>query len=135
MILKQVSVFIENKPGRIARVANILAENNIDLMALSISETPDYGIVRIIVDKPEETLALLKQNDKACKITEVLAVFVNDEPGSLTKILSVLAEHDIGITYTYAFFSRIQGKACIVLRVPDNEYAAEVLREAGVADC
>ena len=111
---------------------NLLAEHNVDLRALSIAEAQDYGVLRVIVDKPDDTLAILKQQDWVCSANEVLAVTVPDEPGSLTKILNVLAENDVNMVYTYAFLSGTQGKACIVLRVDDNAAAEKMLRDAGV---
>lgn len=134
MIVQQLSVFLENRPGQLAVFTKILAENNIDLLALSIAETQDYGLLRIIVDRPEETAALLLQHDKPCTITPVLAVSVPDEPGSLTRLLTVLADNGISLAYCYAFFARTSGKAMIILRVEDNEQAAALLREAGI-DC
>ncbi len=132
MLLKQISVFLENKSGQLLKIVDVLAQNDIDLRALSIAEAQDYGVLRIIVDKPDETLALLRQQEWLCTSTEVLAVMVPDEPGSLMKILTVLADNDVNMVYTYAFLSGTQGKACIVLRVDDNAAAEKLLRDAGV---
>ncbi len=132
MLLKQISVFLENKSGQLLQIVNVLAENNIDLRALSIAEAQDYGVLRMIVDKPDETLSLLRGQEWLCSANEVLAVMVPDEPGSLTKILTVLADKDVNMVYTYAFLSATQGKACIVLRVDDNAAAEKMLRDAGV---
>ncbi len=132
MLVNQLSVFLENKPGKLSEFIQALAKNKIDLQALSIAETSDYGILRTIVDKPEETAKLLSAEDWPCKITPVLAVTVPDEPGSLTHILSVLAENEISLKYSYAFFSRDKGCACIVLRVDDNDAAEKILKEAGI---
>lgn len=132
MIVNQLSVFLENKPGKLSEFIQTLAKNKIDLLALSIAETSDYGILRTIVDKPEETAKLLSEEDWPCKITPVLAVTVPDEPGSLTRILGVLAENGISLAYSYAFFSRDTGSACIILRVDDNAAAEKILSEAGI---
>lgn len=132
MIQKQISVFLENKPGKLSKFVSLLAENKIDLSALSIAETQDYGILRIIVDQPEKTAEFLRANNWPCKLTEVLAVTVPDEAGSLTKILAVLADAGMSLAYSYAFFSRQQGHACIVLRVEDNARARKLLNEAGI---
>lgn len=132
MILKQISVFLENKSGQLLQIVNALAEQGIDLRALSIAEAQDYGVLRMIVDKPDETLALLREKEWLCSANEVLAVLVPDEPGSLTKILNVLADNDVNMVYTYAFLSGVQGKACIVIRVDDNAAAEKLLCEAGV---
>ena len=132
MLLKQISAFLENKSGQLLRIVNVLAENGIDLRALSIAEAQDYGVLRMIVDKPDETLSILRAQNWLCSVNEVLAVTVPDEPGSLTKILNVLANNDVNMVYTYAFLSATQGKACIVLRVDDNAAAEKLLRDAGV---
>lgn len=132
MLLKQISVFLENKSGQLLKIVNVLAENEIDLRALSIAEAQDYGVLRMIVDKPDETLTILRGQDWLCSANEVLAVMVPDEPGSLKKILTVLADNDVNMVYSYAFLSGIEGKACIVLRVDDNAAAEKLLRDAGV---
>ncbi|MBQ7546051.1 MAG: hypothetical protein IJT41_03685 [Clostridia bacterium] len=132
MLLKQISVFLENKSGQLLEIVNLLAANGIDLRALSIAEAQDYGVLRIIVDKPDETLSFLRQQEWVCQMNEVLAVTVPDEPGSLTRILTVLADKNVNMVYTYAFLSGTQGKACIVLRVDDNAYAEKLLRDAGI---
>ena len=131
MLINQISVFLENKPGKLSEFVNFLADNKIDLEALSIAEAQDYGIARIIVDKPEELKALLSEKGWPCTLTPVLAANVPDEPGSLTKILAVLADSNISIEYSYAFFSR-NSEPCIVLRVEDNEVAKNLLIGAGI---
>ena len=132
MLLKQISVFLENKSGQLLQIVNVLAENDIDLRALSIAEAQDYGVLRMIVDKPDETLSILREKEWLCSANEVLAVMVPDEPGSLTRILNVLADNDVNMVYTYAVLSATQGKACIVLRVDDNVAAEKLLLDAGV---
>lgn len=132
MIVNQLSVFLENRPGALAAFTQMLASNHIDLQALSIAEAQDYGVLRIIVDQPEETAALLTEQDWPCTITPVLAVTVPDEPGSLTHLLAVLAENNISLAYCYAFFERSGSSAQIVLRVADNDRAAELLNAAGI---
>lgn len=132
MIIEQISVFLENKPGELLRFTQVLAENNIDLQALSIAESDDYGILRIIVDKPTEALKLLREQNLPSSVAKVIAVNVPDEPGSLTNILTVLAGGKINLAYSYAFLSRVAGKACIVLRVDDNAVAEKLLEDAGI---
>ena len=132
MILNQISVFLENKPGKLLTIIRFLADNQIDLDAMSIAETLDYGILRIVVRDPEKTARLIREAGWSCKITPVLAVQVPDAPGSLTCILKVLAESGINLLYSYAFLSRVQGHACIVLRTEDSAKAEQVLNEAGI---
>lgn len=132
MTVKQISVFVENKPGRLAEFTNVLRNNNIDMRALSIAETPDFGILRVIVNDPFETACVLKDAGYIASITPVLAVKVADEPGSLFKILDILAEANINLEYTYAFLTREKDSAYIIFRVEDNDRAAEVLSKNGV---
>ena len=132
MLVKQLSVFLENRPGQLAAFTKMLAENQVDLQALSIAETQDYGVLRIIADKPEETAALLNAQGWPSTVTEVLAVTVPDEPGSLTRLLSVLAENEMSLAYCYAFFERSGNAARIVLRVADNAKAVRLLNAAGI---
>ena len=132
MLVKQLSVFLENRPGQLAAFTKMLAENQVDLQALSIAETQDYGVLRIIADKPEETAALLNAQGWPSTVTEVLAVTVPDEPGSLTRLLSILAENEISLAYCYAFFERSGNAARIVLRVADNAKAVKLLNAAGI---
>ena len=131
MLINQISVFLENKPGKLSEFVNLLADNKIDLEALSIAEAQDYGVARIIVDKPAQLKELLTEKGWPCTSTPVLAANVPDEPGSLTKILSVLADSNVSIEYSYAFFSRNSGP-CVVLRVEDNEVAQKLLNNAGI---
>lgn len=132
MVVSQLSIFLENKPGQLSELVNVLAVYKIDLLALSIAEAPDYGVLRIIVDRPAETAKLLRDKGWICTTTDVLAVTVADTPGSLTKILSVLADNNLSLAYSYAFLSRSQGKACIILRVDDNDAAIKTLNAAGI---
>ena len=133
MLIKQISVFLENKPGTLSGLIHLLADNKIDLEALMIAESRDYGVLRIIVDKPAETERLLKERDIPCAVNQVLAVQVSDTPGSLTNILAVLADNNISLMYSYAFLSRTQGKAFIVMRVDDNAAAEKLLNDGGIA--
>ena len=132
MIVKQISVFLENKPGQLAECVRILGEHKIDLQAMQIAEAQDYGLLRIIVDRPEDAVKALRAKEWVCTMTEVLAVTVPDEPGSLMRIASVLADNAISLIYSYAFLSKVHGNACIILRVENNEQAAELLNEAGI---
>ena len=132
MTVKQISVFVENKPGRLAEFTNVLRKNNIDMRALSIAETPDFGILRVIVNDTYETACVLKDAGYIFSITPVLAVAVPDEPGSRFQILEILAENDINLEYTYAFITRKKDVAYLIIRVEDNEKAAEVLTKKNI---
>jgi len=114
-MFKQITVFLENKPGRLAEVTGCLADGNINLHALSLADTTDFGILRLIVSNPEKALSVLRENNFMVKTTEVLAVAMGHSPGSLHKILRELKELDISIEYMYAFTSRHKDYDAIVI--------------------
>ena len=132
MIIKQLSVFVENKPGRLAEMAALLGQQDIDMRALSIAEAEDFGIVRIIVDDAYNTAQVLKEAGYVFSITPVLAAAIPDEPGGLSRILDLLGENGINLEYTYAFIAREKGLAYMIMRVTDNEKAIEVLSKQGI---
>ncbi len=131
--MKQLSVFVENKIGRLSAVLNILKENNIDISALSLADTSEYGILRLVVDKPDEAVAALKESGIMVKCTQVIAAAMEDAPGGLAYLLSVLSDANIGIEYMYAFIGKDEGKAWTVLRVDDIETATEVFMKHSIA--
>lgn len=131
MAIKQLTVFVQNEQGAIVSLTKILAENNINMRALSIAETEDFGILRLIVN--DETLAekTLKEKDYLIKVTEVVGVKIGDEPGKLTAALDVLDKAGINLEYLYAFMARTEKHAYVVLRVEDNAAAEKALEDAG----
>lgn len=132
MTVKQISVFVENKPGKLAELTDYLHQHDIDMRALSIAETQDFGIVRMIVDDAYKASRVLKESGYVVSITPVLAVEMSDEPGSLYKILKVLGDGGVNLDYTYAFLSQKAATAYMVLRVENNEKAIEVLEKSGI---
>lgn len=131
MRVKQISVFLENKSGRLATVTRVLGENGINIRALSIADTTDFGILRLIVNDPEKAIRVLKENDFTVSETEIIAVMVSDEPGGLAKVLALLGE--IGnIEYMYAFVGKSAGDAVVVFRLENIDQAIKVLSNAGV---
>ncbi len=132
MFVKQISVFIENTPGRLSDFTRVLADNGIDLVSLSIADTTHFGILRGIVAEPEAAAKLLTERGYSVKVTDVLAVCVPDHPGGLNEILSLLAERDIALEYLYSFVRRSGDHALIILRVDRPAEAVSVLTEAGV---
>ena len=132
MFVKQISVFIENTPGRLSDFTRVLAENGIDLVSLSIADTTHFGILRGIVADPDAAAKLLTERGSSVKVTDVLAVCVPDHPGGLNEILSRLAEKDIALEYLYSFVRRSGDHALIILRVDRPAEAVAVLTEAGV---
>lgn len=121
MSVKQISVFIENRPGSLAALAGVLRDNNIDIRALSIADVENYGILRIIVDNVYQAGSVLKKAEYVFKITSVLAVPLKDQAGSLAEALEALGKSDINVEYLYAFVGRQQNRAYVIFRVPDAE--------------
>ena len=132
MSVQQISIFLENKPGKLAQATRILADNHINLRALSIADTQDFGILRLITAEPTRTLNVLKAADFTTTVTDVLAVAIPDEPGSLAHILELLAEAEVSVEYTYAYTSNKAGTAYMIFRVDDNKKAATVLSAADI---
>ncbi len=132
MTVKQISVFLENKPGRLAEFTDVLSKNNIDMRALSLAEAEDFGIVRIIVDDVYNASTVLKDAGYVFSITKVLAVAIPDEPGGLSKVIRVLGDSSVNVEYMYAFITRKKGLAYMIFRVADNKRAIEVLQENGI---
>lgn len=132
MFVKQISVFLENKPGKLAQVTDILENKDIDISAISIADTTEFGILRMIVNKPEEALTAIKAAGFPVNTTEVLAVEVSDKPGGLNKALQILKNSDVIIEYLYSFIKRNGNKALILFRVDKPQKAVEVLQEAGI---
>ncbi len=131
MSLKQLTVFVENKQGTLVAITDTLAKHDINIRALSIADTQDFGILRLIVtdyDKAEKTLM---DEGFLVKSTLVVGVKIGDEPGKLSKALGVLDKEGINMEYLYAFMSRTEKHAYVVLRVADNDYAEKALEDAG----
>lgn len=132
MLVKQISVFVQNELGRLSFITKLMAENRIDIRSISISDTVDFGILRLIVNDPEKCEQVLKQNGFTVSITNVIAVGIPDEPGALAKVFSLADENGVNIEYVYAFISHTTQDACIIMRVNNGEEAIKVLQEKGV---
>jgi len=128
--MKQISVFLENKPGSLHAVLTKLKEWNINLRALSLADTADFGVLRFIVEKPEQLVEQLRKENFTATLTEILVVGVDDRPGGLSQIVEVLTLNSISIEYLYAFVSPEGQKAYVVMRVEDVQRASNILREA-----
>ena len=131
MAIKQLTVFIQNKKGTVASVTEILSKNNVNLRALSIAETQDFGILRLVVNDNETAERVLTENGYLIKNIEVVGVKIGDEPGQLTSALNVLDHAGINVEYLYAFMARTEKHAYVVLRVEENDEAEGVLVKAG----
>jgi hypothetical protein len=131
-MIKQISVFVENKPGHLLEIASALAEAGIDIRALSLADTTNYGILRLIVAEPDLALRVLREKELTVSLTDVLAVGVDDQPGGMVRALSALAEKQISVEYMYAFIGGTEDGAKVILRLDNNEAGAAALQEAGV---
>ena len=131
----QISVFLENRAGQFAEITGILANNGTDLRAISIAETEDYGILRMIVDDAQKATSILMQHGYLMTMTPVQVVEVPDQPGGVAVILAALAEGNIDIEYMYSLFTHIEGKAYIVFRVADAEKFVALLSNHGITPC
>ena len=131
MIIEQLSVFSENKAGMLSDITSIIAEAGIDIEALTIADTAEFGILRCIVDSPKKALSVLKLGGFVASLTPVIALRMDDTPGSLAKICKTLADADISIEYLYACVTREADSAFVVLRVEDEEETVAVLTKNG----
>lgn len=131
MKLTQISIFIENQTGRLYEVTDLLGKNNINIRALSLADTSDFGILRLIVNEPERAYILLKDNDFTVGRTEVIAVEVPDNPGGLSRVLGALDKHGINVEYMYAFVERSGDGAVMIFRFDETDKAITGLQEEG----
>jgi len=133
MHIKQVSVFLENKSGRLAEVTRILGSNDIDITALTIADTAEFGILRLIVDKPDKAVEVLRKHNFSVDITEVIAIRVDNKPGGLSVALNHLQDNNIGIEYMYSYLGNTgDGKAIIIIRVEDTQSTVKILKDNGI---
>lgn len=132
MTVKQISVFIENKVGGLAIITDVLAKAGVNIRALSIADTSDFGILRLIVDDVFKAGNALRENGHIYSITDVLAVAGDDKPGSIARIVATLAKEGIGMDYAYAFFAKKENLAYMIVRVEEMDKAKKALRESGI---
>lgn len=132
MLVKQISVFLENKSGRLAEVTRTLGDNSIDIRALYIADTSEYGILRMIVDQPESALECLTDSGFTVSSTNVIAIAIEDHPGTLDMALETLSEGSISVDYLYAFVGRSSSDAIVIIRVENPSLALEKLEQTGI---
>ena len=132
MFIKQLSIFIENKVGRLQAIMDTLSENEINIRALSIAETTEFGILRIITPDVDKAKKVLREVDVISKITDVIAVYIDDKAGGLAKMLRCITDAGINVEYMYAFLGRTEGKALMVLKADDKAKAEKALLESGI---
>ncbi len=132
MKVEQISIFLENKSGRLAEVAEILAGNGINIRALSLADSADFGILRLIVNDTEHTQKILKDRGFTVGKNEVIAVEVPDRPGGLAGILSALQGKSVNVEYMYAFVQKKEGNAVLIFRFDEIDNAIDTLQKAGI---
>ena len=132
MTIHQISVFLENRAGQLAEITGVLAKKGIDLRAINIAETSDYGVLRLIANRPQEAAAALLEQGFILSMTPVVAVSVPDVPGGLAGVLDVLARENFDVEYMYSVFGQVDGLAHMVFRVADPEKLIAVLKANGV---
>ena len=130
--IDQLSIFVENKAGSLVTITGILAQANIDIRAMSLADTADFGILRLIVDRPQTAVDALRGGGCIVSVNEVIAVPMSDTPGSLSGVLGLLADNGLFIEYSYAFITRKSDHAYVVFRLNDNETAEAVLNAHGI---
>ena len=133
MIVKQICVFLENRKGRLAELTHLLGENKINIRAISLADTSDFGIVRLIVNDTEKAYQVLKKAELTATINNVIAVEVADKPGGLASVLAILQSEGQNVEYLYGFLERKTDKAIMIFRFDDMDAAANVLKERGVS--
>jgi hypothetical protein len=133
MYTKQISIFLENTQGRLAEVTKLLADANINIRALSLADMPDLGVLRLIVDDGGRCLRLLRAHDLVVQETQVVAVEIEDKPGSLHRIVEVLGRESINIEYMYTFFIKNGSSAVVVFKIDEPARAVEALQRHGIS--
>lgn len=132
MSVKQLSVFLENRPGTLSEFTGILAQNNVNMRALSLADTYDFGIARIITDNPEKAAEIVRANSYVVNVSDVTVVEVSDSAGSLDRILKILGENGVNIEYMYGFTGKKTDSAYMIIRPTDVASAEPVLEKAGI---
>ncbi len=132
MKIRQLSIFLENTAGRLYDIVSVLGKSKINIRALSLADTAEFGILRLIVDKVDKAYEELKKSKHTVSITEVVAVEVADKPGGLAEVLGKFAENNINVEYMYAFVEKKHDNAILIFRIEDLETAIEVIKKAGV---
>lgn len=132
MTIPQISVFLENKAGQLADITGILSQNQVNMRAINIAETTDYGVLRLIVDDAAKASSILLEQGFILTMTPVVGVAVPDTPGGLSKVLSVISGAEIDVEYMYSVFGQKDGQACMIFRVADSDGLTAVLEQNGI---
>ncbi|WP_022669676.1 ACT domain-containing protein [Hippea alviniae] len=130
--IRQISVFVENRPGRLLEVVELLGKHSINIKALSLADSTDFGIVRLVVKGTDDAIRVLKENGFTIAETHIIACMIDDKPGALANVLKILADNQINIEYMYGFASPIEGKAVMVFKFSETEKAEKILSENNI---
>lgn len=133
MTIPQISVFLENKAGQLADITRILSENQVNMRAINIAETADYGVLRLIVDDASKASSILLEEGFILTMTPVVGVTVPDAPGGLGLVLGVISKAEIDVEYMYSVFGQKDGQACMIFRVANTDGLTELLEKNGIA--
>lgn len=133
MTIKQISVFLENVSGRLAEVTQILSGGGINLRAITIADTADFGILRIVCDNPDKALKLLEDGGFTARETDVLGVEVEDKPGGLAKVMDIFRKNNVNIEYLYASLEKNQDNAVVIFKVEDVQHGIKIIEESGLS--
>jgi len=131
--IKQISIFLENNAGRLAEVTGVIAAAGVNIRAISIADTADFGILRVIADKPEVAVEALNKAGFTTRVTDVLAVEIADAPGSLAKVMQIFKDTGVNIEYLYASLEGCEGKAIVIFKVEDVEHGLKIVRDHGLS--
>jgi hypothetical protein len=131
MKVKQISVFLENKTGRLAEVTDVLGKGGINLRAITIADTADFGILRFVASDPNKALSLLESKGFTAKETDVLGIEVPDRPGGLSAVMAALGKNNVNIEYLYASLEKNKDRAVVVFKIEDIDRGLEVIKESG----
>jgi len=132
MTIKQISVFLENVSGRLAEVTKILRDGGVNLRAITIADTADFGILRIVCDNPDEALKVLEANEFTARETDVLAVEVADKPGGLADVMEIFDKNKVNIEYLYTSLEKNKDNAAIIFKIEDVEHGQKIIKENGL---
>lgn len=132
MTVNQISIFLENKPESLSSLTDVLAKNNVNMRAMMLADTSDFGVARIIADNAEKVAETLKKNDYVVNVTGVIAIEIPDEAGSLNKILKLLGENGRNVEYMYGFTGKSTNSACMIIRTTDIPKTEEVLQKSNI---
>lgn len=133
MKITQISVFLENRKGRLYDVCSLLGENGVNIRALTIAETESFGVLRVVVDKCEAAVKLLRDHGFVANFTDVVAIEVPDQPGGLATVLKIFSENDVNIEYMYGFVEKHSDKALLVFRFEDTDFAQQILAKHSIS--